>query len=1028
MAIKRTIGRSKFVQPSGIVVDSGGQAMAQASQNIANAITSITKNVDQNQLETAIIEAEKQGKQIGARTHKVYDAQGNASVVPKPLSTMDLNSLFKPNLFNKKNEAKAKAYFEKQAILSYGKAVSNDAINAAAISLEKNRGSLDDSGTLSQQRSSNSYIESLKGSLDEDVYNEIFPTISRIWASSVRQSSAIAMDNVRKTNTTTAIKQIDWLTNLEIDHRSGGNDREDEDNETLPWIRQQKLEAFELLKNNSTDLNAYTKVVDAAKENLEKGIVVRAVGAGNTSGMSYSELANMVISSSKVFDLDKSVNSENVLKAGMNEITKLSKIETMQNKEALAKSTGSFHDLVINMFKNNVMPTNSQIEELDEKHQSTILNWVKKWGKAEDNLEVKNFNNKVAKELVNFNFAKTHNMINVDKSDHAVSSSVLNKKASEKAMANLLIKSKNSNISTSNLNAIYKAELLETHKLIVKNNGEMEASFELMFNGVTPQASHPNTLRSTLYTDRLIAQNFIGNNPKINAYTLKGWYKKVDAYETDFNKTQKHAKLLNGASQNMKFGVGLTNDMLSALKKEISNTIEIIKPNGELSIVDVDLLSKDNIIREASIKSTVAYALSINVLSENALNILNSAPTLKYGKDDRGFYHIKELYGTLKNTFQETGGADWIDSWKTFATNNNLETTMLDGMQFYEDASEFNKNHAPGTGSRAISNFFNVKEGDGNDKSIILDTIKENATFIDNNFLSDVLYPYLKDRPVVKNGLKKWFNDNNIKHLNDLVIDQPIILNEITKFVQGKIRTGKLDIDNKDKALTGAVFEAFYKFSGMLSAEVDAEGKSHLMIGNNALTEGQLTIPGSAYELTQSDIILDFKDKYFLAGANIQSGDIAVREAIDKDRLMFLTNNEITGDKTYKVVAHTEDGRFETIIGNYRYEWEDSRDKLFYYEAMDKIPNSTVRNLLASVKFFPKSNRDAVIESLKNGSDWADGWRSIVAGYNQLAIDVKYVQTIPSEILPIVENPATKKELMEWFDTIGWRLFRFDLR
>ena len=55
MAIKRTIGRSKFVQPSGIVVDSGGQAMAQASQNIANAITSITKNVDQNQLETAMM-------------------------------------------------------------------------------------------------------------------------------------------------------------------------------------------------------------------------------------------------------------------------------------------------------------------------------------------------------------------------------------------------------------------------------------------------------------------------------------------------------------------------------------------------------------------------------------------------------------------------------------------------------------------------------------------------------------------------------------------------------------------------------------------------------------------------------------------------------------------------------------------------------------------------------------------------------------------------------------------------------------
>ncbi len=70
----------------------------------------------------------------------------------------------------------------------------------------------------------------------------------------------------------------------------------------------------------------------------------------------------------------------------------------------------------------------------------------------------------------------------------------------------------------------------------------------------------------------------------------------------------------------------------------------------------------------------------------------------------------------------------------------------------------------------------------------------------------------------------------------------------------------------------------------------------------------------------------------------------------------------------------------------------------------------------------------AVIESLKNGSDWADGWRNIVAGYNQLAVDVNNAPTSYTDILPFVENPASKKELMKWFDTIGWRLFRFDLR
>ena len=100
MAIKRTLGRSKFVTPSNIVVDSGGQAMAQATDNIGKAIGNIGETIDTSQLQTAILEAEKQGKLIGARTHKVYDSSGNSTVVPKPLSAMDLNSLFQPNLYN----------------------------------------------------------------------------------------------------------------------------------------------------------------------------------------------------------------------------------------------------------------------------------------------------------------------------------------------------------------------------------------------------------------------------------------------------------------------------------------------------------------------------------------------------------------------------------------------------------------------------------------------------------------------------------------------------------------------------------------------------------------------------------------------------------------------------------------------------------------------------------------------------------------------------------------------------------------
>ena len=85
MAIKRTILRQNFVTNTAMP-ESAGLAMAQASREIAGAITSITNTVDKNQLDTALLEAEKQGLHVGSVT--------NDDGSPKPLDLMTLNSSF----------------------------------------------------------------------------------------------------------------------------------------------------------------------------------------------------------------------------------------------------------------------------------------------------------------------------------------------------------------------------------------------------------------------------------------------------------------------------------------------------------------------------------------------------------------------------------------------------------------------------------------------------------------------------------------------------------------------------------------------------------------------------------------------------------------------------------------------------------------------------------------------------------------------------------------------------------------------
>jgi len=199
MAIKRTIGRSKFVQPTGIIPDSGGQAMAQASQNIANAITNITETIDKNQLDTALLEAEKQGLHVG----NVNNDDGS----PKPLDLMTLNSSFNPDMFNKSNQRKAKERFKQHAINAFGLNVQNHIGDHANDTLEKHKGSFAN-GKTTVESNLTSYVNDWKSKVAPEVWNELQPSVNRIIGSATRKASAIHIQNLKTQTLVSANKGL----------------------------------------------------------------------------------------------------------------------------------------------------------------------------------------------------------------------------------------------------------------------------------------------------------------------------------------------------------------------------------------------------------------------------------------------------------------------------------------------------------------------------------------------------------------------------------------------------------------------------------------------------------------------------------------------------------------------------------------------------------------------------------------------------------------------------------------------------
>ena len=157
MAIKRTITRRYGVRPVQMDVSSGALSLAKATETVANTVSNVTKFIDDNQFQEAVLNAEIQGRRVGSQT--ITDKNGNT--IPKPLDQMTLNS-FTADIYNKANIRKAQQYFKKEAINSYGLALQNHAIDVASKSFLENGGKVNEQGKLIVQNAGDSYIDGIK--------------------------------------------------------------------------------------------------------------------------------------------------------------------------------------------------------------------------------------------------------------------------------------------------------------------------------------------------------------------------------------------------------------------------------------------------------------------------------------------------------------------------------------------------------------------------------------------------------------------------------------------------------------------------------------------------------------------------------------------------------------------------------------------------------------------------------------------------------------------------------------------------
>ena len=1002
MAIKRTIKRQNLVSPVAMDYSSGGLAMSQASQNIANTISNVTKFVDDNQFQQAVLDAEIAGRQLGTQTTK--DKEGNT--IPKPLDQMSLNS-FTADIYNKANLRKAQQYFKKEAINSYGLALQNHAQDVANQSFQENQGRVDGDGNLLVKSAGEQYIDGIKKNISPEVFNVISPTLSNVWGKATRQASAQRIKDVKNTILFEAQKGLNNILVQEINNISNGAD-----DESIEFVERRKSELFELIDSNSASKLDADKAKIVYGQELQTGVAINAVDLAIESGVSIPELLQMAIDTRINFANDPNIDGDKVETAMKSKIAIYEKLETDIRQKSIRESTTKLATLQLNLINNTVV-SETDIQSLRLEDQVRFYKFRNAFTKTVDDNVSKNLNTNIS-DIVNRvkqDFIAPASPTQVDFAEE--SSDLLKNRAKINIINDLVGQLGHKDISNTNKNSIYGlVNDVQKETLKISNDG-FKAMMERMFNGSesTPMIP-PNMLLKKEYIDELKKKGVVGLGTE-NAYTEEQWTKRVLTYDKEYRKKQKEAYEASKIGVAQEKGVELNVTQKNLLENNLIP--QTFTYNG--AETEYDVTHPNEQIRNESIAHYAKMVQSFGYIPQKLSGLFNSVRTLK----DDNFTFAKMAYSTIKAAVYKKEGRYADSKFQIIANNSGIDLSLMESSMYYDDAGMFREAHKSQSINRSLSEHFAL---DGSSDEEIFDAgFQEVKEYLDGNFITNFFTDNIGGDPYEERALKAFISESGAENFEDAIIRDPSIKNEMIKYVKYKVSQGAVSKDTK--GLQVAVKQAFFKFAPNLSIHEDQNGKTYLIKGVSIVRQGQTTVPSGGPVVTKDMIVNDMLRSYnstFAGGTQ----DPVIQDAIDKGHIMFIGNNESAGQQTYKVVAVTEDGRFPTLADNYTWDYNGSQLESDYYEALEKIQDGGVRKLLGSFDFMSRNNLEAVMDSIQSNRDYAEGFKKLVNTYNSIATTINRAPVSYTQILPYLTSDTNQKDLENFFDR--FRALRFDVR
>ena len=993
MAIKRTTQRQNLVRPSNIVPDSGGLAMAQASQNIANAITNITQTVDQSQLDNALLEAESQGIHLGNKTK-------DGKLVP--LDLVSLNSAFKPDMYNKANLAKAQARFRKFAINAYGLNVQNDLKNYADNSFSKNQGAFNtEKSKTVVQMELETYSNTLKSSIAPEVWNNIQPTVNNIIGSYSRQASAEHLKNIKTKALITAnkamINLIDekakYILTESADDAGGGipsvtNDHFDKE--------EQKL--FEIFKANLS-VGKFEEVKNLYKTSLQARVTKDAITAAHAFGIERSDLQLMVVAITEESD-KTTIDVEAVRQEGNNTIKRLFDIDVAKKREETNFSTDLYNDFQEEIIKGNI-PSRVDIDSsaMTQSHKNQI------------NLIAKN------EQISLDNKAKA-----IDKETNLQLISDIeigNEKLRLQSTSLFQQRMKEQKVEGPEVRAFYKSWLSRTLTDLKDKQATLYSSY---FAEMGMQSSY--TISPAIFEnqmEKLIQMDVIGETThnKKPLMSVKSYMEKVQEYAKRYVTNTESKYDVKRKIKLLKSGdIGDRNDI-----KQIQDAKMLPKTiSYKNELEPIDILHENPEIKEASLKVALQWTLDHNTLHPSLIDAFDALETIR---DDKVFTDITMAYTRLNESFRLYDKENTLKLVldKVGINPNVLYHARRYGMEWTNKMSEMNEDSV-----QRIYNDYKIKNESETDF-----VVRQFKTFLgSSNLLKDVL---LKNHHLgrmysmvtgdygntVKTQdqaklLRDFMSQNGVNNIADTVIDDPRLMQLLTDGFW-TYATNRNAIASGEKGMQDAMSLTLLKVFNQIGITKDGDGKMRWTF-DPPLRQFQSTVPVDKFTGTSLPVTLTHDDMYNHIYDSINEMDIAWSKTdgfrqghLDKN-YQIVPNYNYGKEPTYTINVVNNGGTPRTIFNNYKFDWATSRNNKAWQDAVQNIEDNDFRKFVFGIPGMERQQVLAIYNRYLTNNDPDTAIRAMQDLYNRVVVKVLPIEQQENALINLSEKEASFKNTM----------------